>query len=679
MGSLTGAMGAATRTLASFSEALSVIQNNIGNAATPGYARQRVVLAPLGTPNGAGQSLGVEVNRIQSLRDRLLDFQVLLAKQATSLFEKKTLTLQQVEPLFRLSGNGSLGANLDEFFASVSALSVSPGDVNLRRSVLSASDQLTRTFRSTVSGLSRSLSDLDTDARSTVGRINSLLEQVAELSSRRTSLDAKSPNFAAETRLHQTLDELAGLINFTVIEQSDGTLSLLGGGGTQLVVGPTSMPLTSSLSSTGIKILDSRGADITASLESQGGALGAILEARNQTLPRYLSQVNRLAKSIADQVNEQLGRGVDLVGAPGKDLFSYLTSFVLGSGRTAGTTGLVTPSPPVSVQVNFSNGVTGGVTANLDSFFVAAAAPSGPAAGETVSVTFTSADATISRTITTAPLLGGGTVAQTTAEIRDRLNDQIALDPELAGLITFSDTGAGPPANALKVVLSDQAGQGFSFTATTSNPAFTSGLEAGGTLGGYSAEEIAAALNAQVALDAGLSAAGIRFAAVGGEVKIDGDLSFDFAVSENAQGTGFVSGLPATGTAGGAAAAATISVAGLTPAEIAAGTASSPLGNLNALALEALATTPLIDSSTFSQFYASLVSEVGEDIRGSEASLETQEQILLTAKNLRDSYSGVDINEEAVQLLQFQRSFQAMLRVIQVVDTLSRDVLSLVR
>ena len=641
MGNLTGTLGAATRSLASFTEALSVIQNNIGNAATPGYARQRVSLAPLGTPNGASQSLGVEVTRVQSLRDRLLDFQVLLAKQATSLFEKKTLTLQQVEPLFRLTGAGSLGANMDEFFASISALSVSPGDVNLRRSVLSAADQLTRTFRSTVSGLSRSLSDLDTDARSTVAHINSLLEQVAELSSRRTSPDAKSPNFAAETRLHQTLDELAGLINFTVIEQSDGTLSLLGGGGTQLVVGSTTMPLTSSLASTGIKILDSRGTDITASLESQGGALGAILEARNQTLPRYLSQVNRLAKSIADQVNEQLGRGVDLLGAPGKDLFSYTTSFVLGSGRTAGTTGLATPSPPVSVQVNFSNGVTGSVTASLDSFFVATVAPSGPVAGETVSVTFTSADGTISRTITTAPLLGGGTVAQTTAEIRDRLNDQIALDPELAGLITFSDTGAGPPANALKVVLSDQAGQGFSFTATTSNPALTSGLEAGGTLGGHSAEEIAAALNAQ--------------------------------------GTGFASGLPATGTAGGAAAAATISVAGLTPAEIAAGTASSPLGNGNALALEALASTPVIDSSTFSQFYASLVKDVGDDIRGSEASLETQEQILLTAENLRDSYSGVDINEEAVQLLQFQRSFQAMLRVIQVVDTLLGDVLSLVR
>ena len=152
-------------------------------------------------------------------------------------------------------------------------------------------------------------------------------------------------------------------------------------------------------------------------------------------------------------------------------------------------------------------------------------------------------------------------------------------------MITFSDTGAGPPANALKVVLSDQAGQAFSFTATTSNPAFTTGLEGGATLGGHSAEEIAAALNAQVALDSSLSAAGIRFAAVGGEVKIDGDASFDFTVLENAQGTGFASGLPATGTAGGADAAATISVASLTPAEIAAGTASSPLGNGNALAL----------------------------------------------------------------------------------------------
>jgi flagellar hook-associated protein 1 FlgK len=297
-----------------------------------------------------------------------------------------------------------------------------------------------------------------------------------------------------------------------------------------------------------------------------------------------------------------------------------------------------------------------------------------------VSVTFSSADGSIERTITIAPLLGG----ETAAGIATRLNDQIALDPALAGTISFSDPGNGQ----LKVVLTDTAGQGFRFTADTSNPAFTTGLEGGGTLGGQSAQEIAGALNAQLALNPALAAAGVRFSAVGGEIKIDADVLFDFTVTEapgattDAFGapdvTGFASGLPPAGTAGGAQAAFTLTVANLSPAEIAAGTSTDPDGNDNIAALATLVNTPILSGVKFSEFYAQIVVAVGEEGADAAAQLETREQILITAQNLRDSLSGVDVNEEAVQLLQFEQSFQAMLRVVQVVDGLVNEILRLV-
>ena len=93
----------------------------------------------------------------------------------------------------------------------------------------------------------------------------------------------------------------------------------------------------------------------------------------------------------------------------------------IGSGRTAGTTGSATPSPAVSVQVDFSNGLTGSITANLNSFFVAGSAPSGAGAGDTVSVTFVSEDTTINETITTVGLAGGDDATA----IATLLNDQI--------------------------------------------------------------------------------------------------------------------------------------------------------------------------------------------------------------------------------------------------------------
>ena len=534
MANLGSALGAATRSLAAFSEALAVIQNNIANAPTPGYARQRVSLAPLVSPRG--KSMGIEVTQVQSLRDRLLDFQVLLGRQSASLFQKKSEVYQQIEPVFNLTGEASLTGGIDKFFGALSALSVSPGDFNLRREVLGAAGGLVDVTRSTYSRVSSRMAALDGEARAVVTQVNGLLEQAAELASLGTNAPG-SQNFAAQTRLSQVLDELAGLINFTLIHQSDGTLSIVGGGGEALVVGTTVRPLRVGLSNEGISIFDEDGRDVTAGLAGEGGQLGAILELRNESLPGYLDQINRLAKSVADQVNEQHARGVDITGAAGAAIFEYQTSFVDGTGRAAGTTGTTTPSPPVDVTVTFSGGLSGSITAALDSFFVASSAPGAAGVGDTVGVSFTSADGAIERTITTAPLLGG----ESTAELATRLNDQIAVDPELAGLLTFSDAGGN-----LKVVLSDQAGQGFSFTATTSNGAFTTGLESGGDLGGHSAQEIAAALNEQVAADAALTDAGVRFTAINGKVRFDAYTAFDYTIVANdTAGTGFVSGLAA--------------------------------------------------------------------------------------------------------------------------------------
>ena len=668
MGTLSGALRSATRTLSSFSEALSVIQNNIANAATPGYARQRVSLAPVVTPSGL--SLGVEVQQVQSLRDHLLDFQVLLGRQSASLFEKKQQIFQQVEPIFNLSGERGINGAVDKLFSAFSALSVSPGDFNLRRGVINAAGEVVDSVQSTFTSLSRQSVSLEGEARSTVGRINGLLEQVAQLAALGTN-SATGQNFAADTRLNQILDELSGLINFTLIHQSDGTLTLVTGGGEALVVGTTVRRLAVSVTEPAIAILDEDGRDITAGIESQGGSLGAILELRNQKLPEYLDQVSRIAKAVADRVNEQHALGVDVSGAVGGSIFNYQTSFVLGSGRTAGTAGAATPAPPVSVDVTFSGGVTGSISAALDSFFVASAAPSAASAGDTISVTFTSADGEIERTITTRPLLGG----ESTADLVTRLNDQIAVDPELAGKITFSGSGGN-----IKLVLSETAGQGFSFSSATSNPAFTTGLESGGALGGHSAAEIAAALNAQVALDPGLAAAGIRFVDVAGELKLDGDVAFDYTVSDNdPAAAGFASGLAGSGSAGGAVAANSLRLAGLSPAKIAAGAPGSPSGNENALALAALANAGLVNGVTHTEAYAALVSDVGQASSAASSQLDTQNQILFTAQALRDSFSGVDINEEAIHLLEFQQAFQATTRVIQVIDSLISEILGLLR
>lgn len=668
-GSITSAISAAQRSLGTFSRSLAVIQDNIANAATAGYARQRVALAPVVVP-GQAAAQGVELQRVETLRSNLLDLQVSLSRQQQAQLEKSNEMFAQLEPSFRLDGGG-LNDALDGFFAAAGRLSVNPSDPNLRRVFRDSADGFASATRRIYGDVSQQQTNLELEARNIVIRIGALSEQIADLQSKGNASDPHFPNSALETQVQQKLEELSELVGFTTQKQRNGSLSVIAGA-TPIVSGPRSRSFSVTLTAAGLRVLNDAGQDVTASLEGAGGRLGAILEARNQTLPALTYDINRLAKAVADEVNQQLARGVDLTGAPGAPLFEYTESAVSGSGRTPGTIGGSTPAPPPSVTVNFSNGLSGSITASLDSFVVGAAPPAGAQAGDTVAVQLTSADGSIDRTLTTAPLAGG----ETAADLAIRLNDQVALDPDLAGLVTFSDEGGN-----LKVVLSDEAKQGFDLAASTSNPgSFTTGLEAGGALGGQSAEEIAAALNVEVELNASLQAAGVQFTAVGGEVRLDADVAFDYVVSDSDPSlTGFVSGLAGSGTAGGANAAGTIAVSDIALSQIAAGTAERPGSADNLLAVEAIANQELLDGSTLNEFFSGIVNSVGQQSEAAASQLATQTEVTAAAENLRDSFSGVDINEEAIELMRFEQGYTAMLRVIQTLGQLTDEVLQLGR
>ena len=223
----------------------------------------------------------------------------------------------------------------------------------------------------------------------------------------------------------------------------------------------------------------------------------------------------------------------------GQSIFATPDVFV-GAGRAAGTTGATTPNPPIGVGVSFAGSLSQTIFADLPSFFVAAAPPTVPAAGDQVAVSFSATDASLSAGIT-ATLAGG----ETTAQIATTLNAQVASTPQLAGKFTFLDQGG-----RLKLVESDTAGVGFTFTSSATGGLVT-GLESGGVIGGLSAPEIAAALNAQVALEPTLNAAQVQFTAVNGQVQVDSDADTVATVLDFARGTGFASGLAGTHQVGG--------------------------------------------------------------------------------------------------------------------------------
>ncbi len=186
MANILASLGAAASNLGVFGQALAVTQNNIGNAATPGYARQRIVLEALPFNGNGGQPGGVAVSQVESIRDRFLDSQVISAFQKSSYFDNLSQTLNQIESHLPLTGDSSPGSAIDQLWNAFSALSVAPGDFNLRQAVLQAAQRTADAVHAAYAGFSSQSAGLDQQARAAVDQINSLAAEIAKLNAART-------------------------------------------------------------------------------------------------------------------------------------------------------------------------------------------------------------------------------------------------------------------------------------------------------------------------------------------------------------------------------------------------------------------------------------------------------------------------------------------------------------
>jgi flagellar hook-associated protein 1 len=124
-------------------------------------------------------------------------------------------------------------------------------------------------------------------------------------------------------------------------------------------------------------------------------------------------------------------------------------------------------------------------------------------------------------------------------------------------------------------------------------------------------------------------------------------------------------------------AAASLAVNPLTPDQIAAALPGAPGGNGNALALAALANAPVANGYTFAQAYGNLGGQVGSDLSSATNNSTTDEALLSQAQSLRQQISGVSLHEEAVSLMQYERSYDAISKMLGVLNTLSLDVVNL--
>lgn len=340
MSNLLAAIGSSAGALDVLQQALGVIQNNVSNASTPGYAAQRLGIAARPLDVAAGAAGGIASQGLISSRDAYADSEVRRQLQLLGQYTAQAQSTSTIQNFFDVSGSSGVSAALTNLFASFSALSASPTDPVAQQSVISNA----AAFASSVQGLAQSLNatagKLNQQISSTVDQINKLASQIQQYNATRLQQDQPDPG--AEANLESTLESLSRLTDFTALRQADGTITVLASGGEPLVIGNqqyrisagisvnNNPPAANPQSAPTAHVFDSQGRDITGDIH--GGQLGGLLDSRNRVLSSIIGDaqqtgsLNTLAKRFADTVNSILVSGkvsTETGAAQGVPLFSY--------------------------------------------------------------------------------------------------------------------------------------------------------------------------------------------------------------------------------------------------------------------------------------------------------------------------------------------------------------------
>ncbi len=361
MSGLFGTLSIALSGLSVSQDEMATTSNNVANANTPGYTREVTDIAA-GDPieEGAiGYGTGVVLQKIESLRDPILQIQIHQATGQNSSLNASLTELQQIQSQFASSTTG-IGADLSNFFNSLQQLSPDPTSVTLRQGVLTAAGTLATDFNTAAESLQTQRSDIDQNVVQSVSQVNSLTSQIASVDQQIATLqNAKQGTGTLVDTQNNLIQQLSGLIGVAVIKTDQG-ISLATANGTALVSGSQSFALTTQLGSDGVQHVMSGAQDLTTSLS--GGSLGGLIQIRDQEIPSISSSLDQLAAGLATNLNAANAMGTDLNGVVGGNIFA--TPPVGGVGAAATMT--VTMTDPSLIAAS-SDGTVGsnGNLANL--------------------------------------------------------------------------------------------------------------------------------------------------------------------------------------------------------------------------------------------------------------------------------------------------------------------------
>lgn len=338
----SGLLSIGTQALNANSTALAYTGQNISNVNTEGYSRQRVNFATQEPP-----ILGVAINDIQRISDKFLVEQVWRDQSALSSSEQQAKKIELLDKLM-VSDSTNLSAAMDSYFAALQGAVDDPLYIANRQLLLAEASALVSTFQDFDKRLTEQLSGLTSESRSIVSSVNSITTNIAQLNVRIASLASSSQNYnSLLDERDQLTKELSSYISIDVISSDGGiTNSVLLANGEPLVTSGQAARLqiadgNPDPSQIQVQIVrgNTRG-DITGLLGE--GELGGLFSYRDEILQPARNEVGRLALVFSQTMNEQHRKGIDLNGLMGQDLFTPITLGQVSADATNATTGVST-------------------------------------------------------------------------------------------------------------------------------------------------------------------------------------------------------------------------------------------------------------------------------------------------------------------------------------------------
>ncbi|ROS46418.1 flagellar hook-associated protein FlgK [Curtobacterium sp. PhB78] len=448
MASTFGSLATAYSGLAAARAGIDVIGQNIANAGTAGYTRQRVTQNSIpatqtgfmrGTAALAGQ--GVSVDGIARLASLTLDVGVRVAAGSSAYADARATALSALETGLHEPGKDGLSAKLDAFWSSWSELASHPDDPGAASAVLGAAGTVASALAAGSKAVDAQWSSVRGTAAGQVTQLNDAAKQVADLNGRiRTALASGGNANELLDQRDQLTEQIATLAGGTTRSNADGTVDVLLGGN-PLVQGTDARAVALG---GGERLADGAAVTLTwtsgtaGAVSLSGGSIGgalAVLAPANANgtggaLAQAAASYDAVATQLATTVNAVHATGTTPAGTTGTAFFALAAGVPAAQGLSV-------------VPTDGSGLATRNAAGQLDDSFADALSRlgTGPGAADTTWATFVAGVGTASRSAATESTLTG--LALTNARTQQQSSAGVDLDEENVNLLSYQHAYQG--------------------------------------------------------------------------------------------------------------------------------------------------------------------------------------------------------------------------------------------